>query len=152
VMSPLSYYRSHWVAVRSALLETIDKFLEDELDYKPFADSRSVAQLMLHIAHEENIEFNYGIAQTLSELPSEYDPQSYPTKAAIKSLLALVHAPAVEYLSRLDEAALDQVIATPWGASQPLIEMLGHLIEHEIHHRGELSLILGMLGRTGLDA
>ncbi len=149
---PLSHLTSHWDAVRSALLDTIDKFRDDELDFKPFADSRSVRQLMLHIAHEENIEFNYGIAQTLIELPSEYDPKIYPTKAAIKSLLASIHAPAVEYLSKLDDAALDQVIATPWGASQPLIEMLGHIIEHEIHHRGELSLILGMLGRKGLDA
>jgi uncharacterized damage-inducible protein DinB len=30
--------------------------------------------------------------------------------------------------------------------------MIGHLIEHEIHHRGELSLILGLLGREGLNA
>lgn len=148
----LSYLTSHWSTVRSALLDTIDKFRADELDFKPFADSWTVRQLMLHIAHEENIEFNYGIAQTLTELPSEYDPRSYPNIAAIKSLLASVHAPAVEYLSKLDDAALSQVISTPWGASQPLIEMLGHIIEHEIHHRAELSLILGILGRKGLDA
>jgi len=30
--------------------------------------------------------------------------------------------------------------------------MLMHTLEHEIHHRGELSLILGLLGRKGLDA
>ncbi len=148
----LSYLTSHWDAVRSALLDTIDRFREDELDFKPFSDSRTVRQLMLHIAHEENIEFNYGIAQTLSELPSEYDPQNYPNKAAIKSLLGFIHAPAVEYMSRLRDDDLKKVITVPWGADQTLIEMLGHLIEHEIHHRAELSLILGMLGRKGLDA
>ncbi len=26
-----------------------------------------------------------------------------------------------------------------------------HVLEHEIHHRGELSLILGFLGKQGLD-
>ena len=148
----LPYLTSHWDAVRSALIETIDKFRDDELDFKPFADSRTVRQLMLHIAHEENIEFNYGVAQTLNELPSEYDAGNYPTKASIQTLLASVHAPAVNYLGRLKDDDLGQVISTPWGASQPLIEMLGHLIEHEIHHRAELSLILGMLGRKGLDA
>jgi uncharacterized damage-inducible protein DinB len=30
--------------------------------------------------------------------------------------------------------------------------MISHLLEHEIHHRSELSLILGMLGTDGLDA
>jgi uncharacterized damage-inducible protein DinB len=27
-----------------------------------------------------------------------------------------------------------------------------HVLEHEIHHRGKVSLILGLLGREGLDA
>ena len=30
--------------------------------------------------------------------------------------------------------------------------MIEHMIDHEIHHRGELSLILGLLGREGLNA
>ncbi|MCE5207568.1 MAG: DinB family protein [Chloroflexi bacterium] len=30
--------------------------------------------------------------------------------------------------------------------------MLRHTLEHEIHHRGELSLTLGLLGHKGLDA
>jgi len=29
--------------------------------------------------------------------------------------------------------------------------IIWHVLEHEIHHRGELSLILGLLGREGLD-
>ncbi len=43
-------------------------------------------------------------------------------------------------------------VETPWGAKSRRIELLWHVIEHEIHHRGELSLMLGMLGREGLDA
>jgi uncharacterized damage-inducible protein DinB len=52
----------------------------------------------------------------------------------------------------LHEDDLRRVITTPWGVTYRLIEMLGHLIEHEIHHRAELSLIAGILGRAGLDA
>lgn len=44
------------------------------------------------------------------------------------------------------------MILIAWGPASHLIEMLGHIVEHEIHHRGELSLVLGMLGRPGLDA
>jgi uncharacterized damage-inducible protein DinB len=29
--------------------------------------------------------------------------------------------------------------------------VIWHVLEHEIHHRGELSLIHGLLGREGLD-
>lgn len=107
---------------------------------------------MLHIAQEENGEFNYGITQTLTEFPPDYDPQEYPTLAAIQALLASIHTQTLAYLKTLADADLSRVIVTPWGPSYPLIEMLGHLLEHEIHHRAELSLILGMLGREGLNA
>ncbi len=40
---------------------------------------------------------------------------------------------------------------TPWRPKYALSEMIGHMIEQEVHHRGGLSLILGMLGHKGLD-
>jgi uncharacterized damage-inducible protein DinB len=30
--------------------------------------------------------------------------------------------------------------------------MIDHIMEHEVHHRAELSLILGKLGREGFNA
>jgi uncharacterized damage-inducible protein DinB len=148
----VTYIVAHWERVRAGLLETIDKFDDDELEFKPFAAAWSVRQLILHIAQEERGEFQYGIAQTLDAFPPEYHPQEYPTIATIQALLEAVHAPTIAYLQSLDDADLSRVIDTPWGARYPLYDMLGHLIEHEIHHRAELSLLLGMLGRTGFDA
>jgi uncharacterized damage-inducible protein DinB len=148
----LEYLLSQWKSVRAGLVETINKFRDDELEYKPFTDSRSVRQLMLHIPQEENGEFNYGVVQTLSEFPAEYNSHEYVTIASIQTLLESVHVPTIKYLESRVDADLSRVITTPWGANYLLIEMLEHLIEHEIHHRAELSLILGMLGRQGLDA
>jgi uncharacterized damage-inducible protein DinB len=146
------YMIAHWERVRAGLIETIDKFRDEELDVQPFTAAWSVRQIMLHIAQEEYGEFHYGIAQTLDAFPAAYPIQEYPTKAAIRALLTSVHAPTVAYLQSLGADDLGRVIITPWGAHYPLIEMVGHMIEHEIHHRAELSLILGMLGRDGLDA
>ena len=148
----VEYLLRRWQAVRAGLLETIDKFQERELDFTPYPDSRSVRHMMLHIAHEEYGEFAYGIAQTLNDFPPEYDSQDYPTKGQVKALLETVRAQALDYLQALDDPDLSRLIHTPWGASYPLIEMLDHMIEHEVHHRGELSLILGILGRQGFDA
>jgi uncharacterized damage-inducible protein DinB len=61
-------------------------------------------------------------------------------------------AEVVEYVSSLTDTDLGRVIKTPWGPQYRLVEMLDHMIEHEIHHRGELSLILGILGREGFNA
>ena len=32
------------------------------------------------------------------------------------------------------------------------LQLGSHVLEHELHHRGELSLCLGLLGKPGLDA
>jgi uncharacterized damage-inducible protein DinB len=143
---------AHWHSVRAGLLETIDKFSDGDLDFRPFESSWTVRQLMLHIAQEERGELGYGIVQSLTEFPSEYPPAEYPTIEAIKARVAAVHATSVDYLATRREDQLAEIIQTPWGATYRLAEMIDHLIDHEIHHRAELSLILGMLGRPGLDA
>jgi uncharacterized damage-inducible protein DinB len=143
---------AHWQAVRAGLLETIDKFTDGDLDFRPFASGWTVRQLMLHIAQEERGELGYGIVQSLPEFPPEYPPEAYPTIEAIKGPLASVHASSIDFLTTRREDQLEQVIQTPWGASYRLAEMIDHLIDHEVHHRAELSLILGMLGKTGFDA
>ena len=43
------------------------------------------------------------------------------------------------------------VYKTPEGEVFTLRWIIWHVLEHEIHHRGELSLALGLLGREGLD-
>ena len=141
-----------WTNVRARLLETIDKFAPSELDFRPFPTSWSVRLLMLHIAHEEDGEFNYGLTQSLPDFPPEYDPANYPDLPALKALLADVHQGSQAYLAALADPDLERLIHTPWGADYRLSSMVEHLIEHEINHRAELSLILGMLGKQGLNA
>jgi uncharacterized damage-inducible protein DinB len=146
------YLLARWEGVRAGLLATIEKLGDDDLSFTPYPGAWSIQRLLLHIAQEEHGEFGYGIAQTLSEFPPDYPLETYATVAAITALLTEVHAETIQYLSALSDDDLERVIITPWGARARLIELFDHIIEHEIHHRGELSQILGMLGREGLDA
>jgi uncharacterized damage-inducible protein DinB len=143
---------SHWKHMRDGLLSTIDKFSDAELAFVPFAGSYSVRETMLHIAHAEAIEMGYGLTGQLDEFPPAYQAADYPTKEVIKLLLGQVHLGTRQYLGSLDDEDLDQVIEAPWGEAYRQIDMLLHVMEHEAHHRGELSLVLGLLGREGLDA
>jgi uncharacterized damage-inducible protein DinB len=147
-----AYLLARWEGVRAGLLATIEKLGDDDLSFTPYPGAWSVQRLLLHIAQEEHGEFGYGIAQTLSAFPPDNPSEQYPTVAAITALLATVHTETIRYLRMLSADDLERVITTPWGAQANLVELFDHIIEHEIHHRGELSLILGMLGREGLDA
>jgi uncharacterized damage-inducible protein DinB len=141
-----------WDRVRAGLLATIDKFQDQDLDYTAFQGGYSVRQIMLHIAQEELGEIQYGITHTLDEFPSDFQEALFPTISAIKALLAEVHAETTEYLKGTENQDLEGQVEAGWGGSYPLLDMLWHVVEHEVHHRGELSLILGLLGREGLDA
>lgn len=143
---------SNWTRIRSKLVETIDCFDEQDLDFRPADGHWTVRELMLHIAEEEKGEVSYGVIQELGEWPGSYDPADYPTIASIKALLSDVHSRTQAYLQTITSKDLKQTVHAPWDEHYVLGDMLGHVVEHEVHHRGELSLILGLLGREAPDA
>jgi uncharacterized damage-inducible protein DinB len=109
-----------------------------------------VGRIALHIADAEEGWFRLGVTKERESWPSDYDLEKYSTKEAIKTLLSEVHTKTMIYLETLTIDDLDMIVEAPWGKF-PLRFIIWHVIEHEIHHRGELSLILGTLGRKGLD-
>ena len=143
---------SPWQSIREGLFQVLDSFTLEDLDYKPFPDSFSVREIILHIAQEEYGEVQYGLTRKLRDFPLPYEPEDYPSMDSLKRLLKEVHDETLVFLDELDEDALEGEIEAGWGGTYRLGDLLDHVIEHEIHHRGELSLILGLLGKQGLDA
>ena len=78
-------------------------------------------------------------------------PKNYPTQAAIKTYLDEEHARTMALLEGFDPADWHKAYAYPDGYRYPAHWIFWHVLEHEIHHRGELSLIVGIIGREGLD-
>jgi uncharacterized damage-inducible protein DinB len=140
-----------WVQVREGLAATIDKFSDQELSFRT-PDGRTVAEIMLHIAHEEAIEVSYAVTRELEALPDGYNTKDYSTKASIVAVLTGVHEPTLVYLRTASDPDLLAELDLPWSQKSRPLDMLWHVLEHEVHHRAELSLVLGMLGREGLDA
>ena len=148
----LSRLFAHWAEVRDGLLAAVDRYHDPELAYRPFESAWSAGVIMLHIANAEEGWFRFAVTRELDEWPADYSLEAYPTVEAVKALLAEVHGRTAAYLSTLDLADLERPIEVPWGGTLSLGWIIWHVLEHEIHHRGELSLILGLLGREGLEA
>lgn len=64
---------------------------------------------------------------------------------AVMTYMETMHAEALAILETLTEEQLDQRCTTPAGASMPVRKWLRSMVEHEIHHRGQLYLYLSML-------
>jgi len=146
----LSRMFAHWEKVRAGLLETINQFGDDELAFVPFEGSWPVGQIMLHIADCEDNWLHVMVRQEF-EPWVDYPLADYPSRAAIKQVLWRTHARTLPFLESLDESDLDAEYVAPDGWRFTLGWAIWHVLEHEIHHRGELSLALGLLGREGLD-
>jgi len=147
-----SEWLDHWEHIRQGTLATLDLFDEAELGFAPVPAGYSVREIALHIAHEEMIEILYGLARLLPDLPAPFRAGDFRSKKSIVDQLAGVHAQSLHYLRRLDPASLEAEVDLAWGERLRPIAVIQHIVEHETHHRGELSLAVGLLGRRGFDA
>jgi uncharacterized damage-inducible protein DinB len=140
---------SHWDQVRAGLLATIAEFSEEELHYAPFENSWSAGQIMLHIADTEE-NWLHGVVQGDFEPWISYPLTEYPSKDDIRKLLDSTRERTIAFLDQLTTDDLKTTYKIN-GEELKLRWIIWHVLEHDIHHRGELSLILGLLGRLGLD-
>ena len=65
---------------------------------------------------------------------------------AVREFLDRCHAEALAIFATLTDERLLQKCETPAGASLAVGKWLRLMIEHEIHHRGQLYMALGILG------
>ncbi len=142
---------AHWGEVHALTLETFGLFRDDELAYVAYRGGWSVQEIMLHIANTEDGWLRYVVTRELPGWPTAHTPKRYPTVASNQALLAEVHARTAAFLTAQPAEAYDRLVETPWGAETTVGWVAWHVLEHEIHHRGELSLVLGLLGREGAD-
>ncbi len=144
----LNQFFSHWDQVHKGTLDIFDRFSQDELTYVPYQGGWSVGQIALHIADAEDGWFGTIVKKEYHHWPADHTLEDYPIKKDIKRLLVETHARTIAYLKPLTMDDLERVVDSEWG-SFSIGFIIWHVMEHEIHHRGELSLILGILGRKG---
>lgn len=141
---------TRWCAVRAGLLQVLNQFSDEDLDHTPYESSWTVGRIALHIASAEEGWFRHVVTREYSDWPNHIRPVNYPTVEAIKGILTEVHGSTEEFLGSQQELKLAEMVSTPWGEELSLGWIVWHVLEHEIHHRAELSLILGIMGREGL--
>jgi uncharacterized damage-inducible protein DinB len=137
----------HWATVRQGLVQALSTLTDEQLDFTPREGMRSLGEIARHIAHAEESWLHHWIVGKHGGLP-EYTAEDYPTVESIKALLAEVHARTEDYLETLDIADLDRPFKTFWGKRGPISWVIWHVLEHEIHHRGEIYLMMGFVGMT----
>jgi uncharacterized damage-inducible protein DinB len=102
----------------------------------------TLGDLARHIATANR----YIFAESMQGSPVRYTGcgrELAPTHGEILSLMEALHGESLEIFSRLTD--LNAKCKTPDGASMATWKWLRAMLEHEIHHRGQIYIYLAML-------
>lgn len=142
--------------VRKNTILIAEDIPERDYGYRPTPESRSVAEILVHIAslsrfdhflHEEehlsSLEgFDFGAFIKKSEI-EEKRPRS---KSEVVALLLKEGDQWCQWVEGLPESLLSEQVRMPGGALKSRFEMLLGTKEHEMHHRGQLMVTERLLG------
>ena len=113
----------------------------------PAKDGRSLGQVLLHLIR--SLEFyTRGVVTNLWE-PLSYSLVDYPTISEILVLYDYVTSSIATYLDKLTDEMLMQIV-DKFNRKASRSEILLEMLEHSIHHRGQLSVYFRLLGITPL--
>ncbi len=138
-------FLKYFEGIRARTRRVIDCIPPDKIDWTPGPGKFSFADLIRHLAAIER----YMFAENAQRKPSRYPGHGAELADGYDEILAYMdrmHAESVEIFSRLSEDQLKMKCVTPAGASITVWKWLRAMVEHEVHHRGQIYFMLGMLG------
>ena len=142
--------------VRRNTIQVANDIPASQYDFRPTPESRSVAELLVHIAwlasadrfmhEEERIDTVEGFDFGALLEKSEAEEQRSRSKAEIIDLLTTEGQRYVRWVEQLPDAVLSEQVRWPDGTSKNRFEMLVGTKEHEMQHRAQLTVIERLVG------
>jgi uncharacterized damage-inducible protein DinB len=146
-----------WQYTRDGVIEEIGNLSETDLKFRPHAESRTAAEIALHI-----VESGLMMAGELTKPDGNFRRKSYPQllkehagtlpsalkKAALVKLLKRTHAEGDKKIRRAGELFMLQRITRFDGEQGTRVAWMNHGISHEDYHRGQIALYARLVGRV----
>ena len=135
----------YWEKVRGRTQRLVDLIPEDRVEWTWQPGKFTLGDLVRHLAAIER----YMYAENAARRPSRYPGHGRELAdglPAVRAFLGRCHAETVEILRGLSDADLREKCVTPAGATLSVGKWLRLMVEHEVHHRGQIYMALGVLG------
>ena len=130
--------------IRERTMRVVRCIPPDKLDWSYRPGKFSLGDLMRHLAAVER----YMFAENVQGKPSRYPGHGRELADGYENVIAFMerlHAESMEIFARLTDADLQKKCTTPGGGEMTVWKWLRSMVEHEVHHRGQIYLYLGML-------
>jgi uncharacterized damage-inducible protein DinB len=137
----LSYYEG----IRERTRRVVARIPDDQMEWRHAPGRFSFADLVRHLGAFER----YCFAENVAGRPSRYagcGRELADGAEAVQRFFEDTHAESMTIFRGLSDEDLQRKCITPAGAPITVWKWLRAMVEHEIHHRGQLYLMLGMIG------
>ncbi len=160
--SLLPFYKG-WGTYQELLIKAIELLPLDQLSLRAAPHLRSIGENALHIVGCRAYWFTGFLGEDCDEEMKVYAGWNkvaltlgapVPTAAELAQGLDCTWQFMADCLARWSPADMHQTFPDDWDGKQVDLSrawVVWHVIEHDLHHGGELSFTLGMHGLTGID-
>ena len=122
-----------WNTIGQWIVEMAEAFPEDKYAYRPVPEVRTFAEQLRHLGFWHRYSVQVARGEKPSGAANELPAASYPTKAAIVTVLKQINADGAEVLRR-SSASIEQL--SNWSGA----------IEHAVDHYGQMVIYLRLNG------
>lgn len=137
-------FLDYFERIRGRTLKVVRSVPPERIDWTYRDGKFTFADVIRHLGATER----YMYAENVMLRPSLYPGHGRELADGHRAVLEFMertHTEAMEIFGRLSDDDLKRRCVTPGGAEIATWKWLRAMIEHEIHHRGQLYLYLGML-------
>jgi uncharacterized damage-inducible protein DinB len=117
----------------------------EKIDWSYAHGKFTLGDLLRHIAVAERYLFAENIRGRASRYTS-HGKELADGRDAVLALMERLHAESMEIFSKLTDANLQEECVNVGGMEITRWKWMRSMVEHEIHHRGQVYLYLGILG------
>lgn len=135
----------YWERVHERTARVVALIPEASLEWSYRPRAFTCGDLVRHLAAIERTMFAENAAGRPSRYPG-HGRELADGHAAVMDFYRRMHEEAVAIVAALGPADFERPCRTPGGAELPVWKWLRAMLEHQIHHRGQLYLYLSMLG------
>ena len=138
-------FLDYWEKVHGRTNRVVEAIPPDRLEWTWQPGKFTLGDLVRHLAGIER----YMYAENARRKPSRYPGHGRELAdgaEAVRAYSERLHEESLEILRGLTDADLREKCVTPGGASIAVGKWLRLMVEHEIHHRGQIYMALGILG------